>query len=295
MGLNVCCDKRPKQSSLYSLSPSNEKEIPPQKFTSSNDSYFEEIEIKYNVLTYIQLIDYINLLENFSPETATVPYSEIPKIDFSGKNEFLSQKISVDEFQSFIENKLYVIKEIYGLSEKNEIMMTTFKSVIREIYSSLELKLNQNFNNPSGEPIITKKMLVPLGIIFCSCNILGKIKLIFDLFKNDQNKFIKSDELNIYLICSFLICSYCMVSARKKINKTNSNINALTKDDLIKCLKVSELKDSQNLVKVFNDTFFDKEEFTWEEFKQKFDDNEGGFQWLLSPKGIRKKLEENDI
>ena len=44
MGLNFCCDKRSKESPLYSLSPSNEKEIPPHKFTSSNDAYFEEIE-----------------------------------------------------------------------------------------------------------------------------------------------------------------------------------------------------------------------------------------------------------
>ena len=295
MGLNFCCDKRSNQSTLYSLSPSNEKEIPPQKYTSPNDEYFDEIETKYNVLTYIQLIDYINLLENFSPETATVPFSEIPKIEYSGKNEFLLQKISIDEFQSFIENKLYSIKAIKELVEKNELMVTIFKSVFREIYSSLELKLNQNFNNPSNESVITKGMLIPLGIIFCSCNVLGKIKLIFDLFKNEQNKFIKSDELNTYLICSFLVCSYCMISARKKIHKTNSSIKALTKDELIKCLKVSELKDSQNLVKVFNNTFFDKDELTWDEFKAKFDNNEGGFQWLLSPKGIRKKLEENDV
>jgi hypothetical protein len=295
MGFEICCNKRPVPNTANSLAPSNEREIPPQKYTSPNDAYFDEIETKYNVLTYIQLVDYINLLENYSIETATIPFSGKMKTEFSGKDAFLSQTMSVDEFQSFIENKLYVINEISGLAEKNELMMTTFKYVFREIYSSLELKLNQNFNNPSGEPIITKKMLVPLGIIFCSCNVLGKIKLIFDLFKNEQNKFIKSDELNTYLICSFLICSYCMVSARKKIYKTNPNIKALTKDDLIKCLKVSELKDSQNLVNVFNDSFFDKEEFTWDEFKQKFEDNEEGFQWLLSSKGIRKKLEENDV
>ena len=295
MGLNLCCDKRPLPSSSYSLSPLNEKEIPPIKYTSPNDEYFVDVETKCNVLTYIQLIDYINLLENFSPETATIPYNGKIKTEFSGNDEFLSQKISVDEFQSFIENKLYKIKEINELGEKNELMMDTFKSAFREIYTSLELKLNQNFQNSPNDSTITKKMLIPIGIIFCPCNILGKIKLIFDLYKNQENKFIKSDELNIYLICSFLICSYCIISARKKIPKINRNIKPLTKDDLIKCLKVSELKDSQNLVKVFNETFFDKEELTWAQFKEKFENMEGSFQWLLSPKGIRKKLEENDV
>ena len=295
MGSDFCCEKRTVNNSIQSFAPSNEQEIPPHKFTSTNDSYFEEIESKYNVLTYINLIDYINLLENYTIETATLPFSGNIKTEYSGKDAFMSKQMSVDEFQSFIENKLFVIKEITGLGEKNELMLTISKSVFLEIYSSLELKLNQNFNNPSNEPIINKGMLMPLGIIFCSCNVLGKIKLIFDLFKNEQNKFVKSDELNTYLISSFLICSYCMISARKKINKTNSNIKALTKDDLIKCLKVSELKDSQNLVKVFNNTFFDKDELTWDEFKAKFENNEGGFQWLLSSKGIRKKLEENDV
>ena len=295
MGLDICCDKRPSPNSTYSLSPSNEKEILPQKYTSPNDEYFNEIESKYNVLTYIQLIDYINLLENFSLETATIQPTERIKTQFSGKDEFLSQTISVDEFQSFIENKLYKINEIYELSGRNELMMNTFKAAFREIYTSLELKLSQHLNNSGNDFFITKKMLIPLGTIFCICNVLGKIKLIFDLFKNEENKFVKSEELNTYLISSFLICSYCMISARNKISNTNPNIAKLTKQDLLKCLRVSELKDSQNLVKVFNESFFDKEELTWEEFKEKFDKKEDGFQWILSPKGIRKKLEENDV
>jgi len=295
MGLKLCCEKRTTKSSQYSLSPPNEREIVPQKFTSPNDSYFEEIETQYNVLTYVQLVDYINLLENFSIENATIPFSGKMRTEFSGKDAFLNQSISIDEFQSFIENKIFKINEIYELSGKNELMMSTFKAAFREIYSSLELKLNQHFNNKSSGNVITKKMLIPLGVIFCTCNIVGKIKLIFDLFKNEQNKFVKSDELNIYLISSFLICSYCMVSARKKIKNTNPNIKGMTKDDLIKCLRVSELKDSQNLVQVFNESFFDKDELTWEEFRQKFEKNDPGFQWLLSPKGIRKKLEENDV
>ena len=35
--------------------------------------------------------------------------------------------------------------------------MNTFKAAFREIYSSLELKLNQHFNNPQSGNAITKK------------------------------------------------------------------------------------------------------------------------------------------
>ena len=58
-------------------------------------------------MTYIQLVDYINLLENYSIETATVPFSGKMRTEFSGKDAFLSQTMSVDEFQSFIENNSY--------------------------------------------------------------------------------------------------------------------------------------------------------------------------------------------
>ena len=69
----------------------------------------------------------------------------------------------------------------------------------------------------------------------------------------------------------------------------------MKKEDFLKCLKVCELKDSQNLVKIFNETFFDKEELSWKEFKNKFEQKKNNFQWIISSKGIRKMLEENDV
>ena len=92
-----------------------------------------------------------------------------------------------------------------------------------------------------------------------------------------------------------MACSYCMLSARKKITNTNKNIPYIKKDDFFKCLKVCELKDSENLVRIFNETFFDKEELSWKEFKSKFENKENGFQWILSSCGIRKMQEENDV
>jgi len=287
MGLDICCEKKQVKNSFQSLAPSNEPEISLQKYTSPNDSSYEDIETKYNVLTYIQLIDYMNLLENFTLETATVQFTGELKTQFSRKDAFLSQEINVDEFQSFIENKLYKINEIKDLRGNNEEMMNIFKQIAKNIFEGLQLKLRQNFKDDSFN--MTKKNLIPLGVIFCASNVIGKVKLIFDLFKNEENKFTKSDELNLYLLSSFLTCSYCIINARQKYSKMNN-------DDLMKCIRVSELKDSQNLVKVFNEKFFDKKkELTWEEFKEKFNKKDEGFQWLLSSKGTRKLLEENNV
>lgn len=293
MGIDVCCNKR-RSDSIHSLAPSNEREISVQKYHSTNDSFFDDIETKYNILTYVQLIEYINLLDNYTLDTATIPFEGELKTNFSSKDSFLNYIMSVDEFQSFIENKLLKISEIYELSGKNELMVSTFKAAFREIYSSLELKLNQHYGEKTNDRI-TKKTLVPLGVIFCISNVVGKLKLIFDLYKDENDNFVKSSDFNDYLLTSFLICSYCMISARRKISSTNHNIPEMTKEELIKCLGVCELKDCQNLVNVFNNTFFNKDSFNWIEFKEKFENKDKGFQWILSSRGIRKKLEENNI
>ena len=287
MGLDLCCEKKIAKNSYKSLAPSNEPDISAQKYVSEKDDYYEVVEKTNNVLTYIHLIDYMNLLENFTLETATVPFEGKLKTQFSRKDAFLSQEMNVDEFQSFIENKLYQINEIKDLKGNNETMMTNFKQIARNIFKGLQLKLGQTYNNNNDPYIMTKKILIPLGVIFCVSNVIGKVKLIFDLFKNEANKFTKSEELNLYLITSFITCSYCLVNAKYKFDRKNT-------DDLKDRLNVSELKDSKNLVKVFNEKFFDKEELSWEEFKEKFK-KDGGFQWLLSAKGIRKLLEENNV
>ena len=288
----MCCAKKGANTGYQIASP-DEKEIQKFIYKSSNDSQLEIIENKYNLLTYIQLVEYINLLENYSPDTATVPFEGVFKTKFSANDEFLNVPISKEEFQSFVENKLLKIQDIYEISGKNEILVNTFKSIIFEIYKSLEIKLNQHFNEKIPDRI-KKQNLIPLSILYCSSNNVSKVKLIFDLFKNENELFCKSNELNEFLLCSFLISSYCAVSARKSVSDTNSSIPKLNIEEIRKMIETSELKDSENLVKIFNDHFFDKEGFNWVEFKDKFD-KQDGFGWILSSKGIRSKLEEHNI
>ena len=297
-GFCNCCGPSSKKipmqrMNIVQIAPITEKEIIMYKYTSTHDIYYNDIEGKFNILTYIQLIDYINLLEYYSSETATLQFNQPLKTQFSSKDAFLSQPISIDNFQSFIENQLFKIPEIYEMWGNNELSFNIFKIAFLEVYSSLQLKLNQKYESKI-EDRIKKINLIPLGILFCVSNVVSKIKLIFDLFKNENGLFIKSNELDEYLFCSFIISSYCLVSARKKVGIHYENIPELTREDIIKLVEVSELKDSNNLVNKFNKNFFNKEELTWEEYRSKFE-NIDGFQWILSSKGIRKKLEENNI
>ena len=295
-GFCGCCNSsgnKKRHNVITQIAPSTEREISKHKYSSTHDSFFNEIEGKYNILTYIQLIDYINLLEYYSLETATLQFDRPLRTQFSSKDVFLSQPMSIENFQSFIENKLFKIPEIYEMWGNNEVEFDVFKTVFLEVHKSLELKLNQNFGEKTDDRI-KKRNLIPLGILYCVSSVVSKIKLIFDIFKNDNGLFVQSNELNEYLLSSFIISSYCIVSARRKVSNSHHQFPELTKEQLIQMVQVSELKDSQNLVNVFNKSFFDKEAFTWEEYRKKFE-IVNGFQWILSSKGIRKKLEENNV
>ena len=55
-------------------------------------------------------------------------------------------------------------------------------------------------------------------------------------------------------------------------------------------------KNCENLLIYFNDTFFEKENYTWDEFKKKFEGSKNNsFAWIFSTKGIRSKLEDKNI
>ena len=286
-----CC-KEDSQKMNY-LAP-QEKEIAFKDYYTQNDEALYEVESNQNFLKYISLYEYLNLLDSFTVANSTIK-TELPnKLIFSSKDEFFQKDMSIEEYQCFIENKIFKLDEISELAESNELSATIFKQICIEFYRALELKLRQNYES-NDNVVIRRKNLIPFGLIFCHCNNIEKIKLFFDLFKNENEEFCKSDELDNFMLTDFLTSSYCLISARNKIGKNFDNIEELQKDELIRLVNCAELKDNQNLVKVFNKTFFDKEKLTWPEFKQKFEDKENGFGWIFSSQGVRRKLEEHNV
>ena len=237
----------------------------------------------------------MNLLEFYTSKTSTEEFQGKFRNDFSSKDEFLSKNMAVEEFQSFIENKILKTSALNDILEKNNDQISIFKEAFIEIYHALLLKLGQN--NPEKQfESISKRDLISIGLLYCDSNNIDKIKVFFDIFKNENEEFLSTPELNEFLMCLFLIPSYCMISARKKANNQHPDVPELKKDELLNMLKISELKDSQNLLQVFNNNFFQtKTNYTWEEFKALFVDKSTGFGWIFSSNGIRKKLEENNV
>ena len=294
MGILPCKCSKSTSKKGNNLAP-EEKEISfKDYYLPNNDESLYEVESNQNFLKYISLYEYFNLLDIFTAKNSTLK-TELPnKYIFTSKDAFYQKDVSIEEFQCFIENKIFKLDEINELAVNNEISATIFKEICIEIYRALELKLRQHYDS-NDDVVIKKKNLIPLGLLFCNCNNIEKIKLLFDLFKNENEEFCKSDELDNFMLSDFLTASYCLISARNKIGKNFDTIEELKNDELIKLVNCAELKDNQHLVNVFNQTFFNKEKLTWLEFKQKFQDKENGFGWIFSSQGIRRKLEEHNV
>ena len=290
-----CCEKRTYQKINY-LAP-EEREIEIKDFDSPNDKNLEILESKFNFFNFVQLVEYVNLLDQFNIQTSTIITDEPMRTNFSSKDEFLKQTMSIEEFQSFIENKIFDLEGLFEIigNQNNQESISIFKDMCLEIYRALDLKLKQHSKENNETDLIKKSNILAIGILFCACENIEKIKLIFNIFKNENEEFCKSNDFDDYLLTQFLISSYCLISARKKISNTALQIEKIEEDDLINLANVSELKNCENLVKKFNETFFEKESYKWEEFKRKFEDIDNGFGWVISSKGIRRKLEENNI
>lgn len=277
----VNCKKSENESTLLAQT---EEEIEFPQYLSISDNHLECLEKENNLFRYISLVEYINLLSYYTYETATIPFEGPYKINFSYKDEFLSNFFNEELFQSFIQNTILKNREI-GEEE------STFMEMCAELFKSLKLKLKQYSGEEDKE--VTKRDLLCLGTLFCKTNNINKIRLLFDIFKNKKELFVSSYELNEFLICSFLVSSYCLIITKKNLSQTNPTIPEYSIEDLKSLLEFSELKDCQNLVKIFNINFFlNKNGFTWDEFLLKFKGSEG-FGWIFSTKGIRQKLQEN--
>ena len=291
----ICCKETQKEDANL-LAP-NETEISFISYSSSNDKMFEKVENKYNLLKHLNLVNYINFLSFFSIETATQEQSSLPlKTEFTSKDDFLLHKMSHDEFQSFIENKILKHKEVYILAGEDEYLENVFRDSMIEIVKQLELKLNQHFNTKNEERI-TKKHLFILGMLFCVSTNISKVKLLFDLFANEQHILTNTEDLNEFILGMIVVSSYCMVAALKKVGGTHPKIPELSREELKRGLEVSELKDCQQLMKLTVEEMFHetKDGLDFTQFKALFQRKKKSLGWMFNPKGIRKMLEEHNI
>ena len=290
------CNKRKKLGLNDDIDP--EVEIKIKKYKSTYDKEFSKLESIYNYLTFITFKDFIYVLNKYSLETA------VNEEDYNNKelnfDNILIDNISIDEFQSFIENKIF--KHPVVIYKLNEISNTICKDNLLEIYKSLNKKLIQfdkeNNNNNNNNNRIKKYNILAFGVLFCNGKNISKIKNIFEIFKNKTTNNLEKNsyEFNDFILSLCLIPAYCTIYSRNKLNDNyNNELGDFDTDLLKKILDASELKDSVNLSKIVIDKIFDSENVGYEKWENLFNDEENGIGFILCPKGIRNLLEKNNV
>ena len=89
MGCNFC--RKPEFTKRIDYLAPDENEIILKDYSSPNDILLDIIETKQNYFTQIQLVDFVNLLEQFNIETSGVITDEPMHTDFSSDDEFLEK------------------------------------------------------------------------------------------------------------------------------------------------------------------------------------------------------------
>ncbi len=274
-----------------------ETEIKIKKYKSSFDKEFSKLESIYNYLTFITFKDFVFVLNKFSLENA------VNEEDYNNKelnfDKILIDSISIDEFQSFIENKIF--KHPVVIYKLNEISNTICKDNLLEIYKSLNKKLIQfdkENNNNNNNNRIKKYNILAFGVLFCNGKNISKIKNIFEIFKNKTTNNLEknSNEFNDFILTLCLIPAYCTIYSRNKLNESyNNELGDFDTELIKKILDASELKDSVNLCKIVCEKIFENENVNYEKWENLFVDEENGIGFILSPKGIRNMLEKNNV
>ena len=290
------CNKRKKLGLNSDIDP--EIEIKIKKYSSTFDKEFSKLESIYNYLTFITFKDFIYVLNNYSLETA------VNEEDYNNKelklDRILTDNISIDEFQSFVENKIF--KHPVVIYKLNEISNTICKDNLLEIYKSLNKKLIQ-FDKENGKNEennrIKKYNILAFGVLYCGGTNISKIKNIFEIFKNKSSNNIEKDskEFNDFILSLSLIPAYCTIYSRNKLGNYTKELGEIQTDLLKKILDKSELKDSVNLYNIVINRIFpeNKKEIDVYVWKSLFENKENGIGFILNPKGIRNMIELNNV
>lgn len=291
-----CCKE--KQTEEDDKLAKGEEEIYFQSnYSSKTDQLLKQIEETYNYLCKIHFYSFMTELIKFNIKNPTKIEGEKSIEDFSEHQDALNEELGKDAFQVFIENRLLKNKEIADEAAKDESKTDLFKEVLLRLYTDLQKRIAESVHGKGTKELIeiTKLNLIPFGFLFCRSPNIVKIKVFFDLFQKDGT-FSKSDSLDKFLLSMFLSVSYCELLVRLQVDNSHSEIlGHVDRDKMKGIIETNEIKDCVELVRVFNESFFDKDAITFNEFKLKFADSNNGFQWLFNPKGIRNQLEIHNV
>ena len=259
-----------------------EKQIKEKTYNSPHDDLFSFIEFEYNYISKFQLIEFVNYLAYYKDDNATID----KKIDlkFSFLPGSFDDIISAEQLNNLVENSKRKFPDLK--IDKPDEDMQLFKIVSNAMYKGVQLrfiKKNKDFK-------MKKINLLPLGVLYAKSDVGGKVKFIFDVFSEDKKISKESKIFQDYILGSFFFSSFAIVNSGHDLyKKSKLQKEEFLKDNIRKLVEIYNAENCETLLDEFNESFFTIDSLDWQAFREKFE-MENGFQWILSPKGIRAKL-----
>ncbi len=283
MNFFACCGCYEKYYSDTLISfAKTENQIKEITYNSPHDDLFSFIEFEYNYISKFQLIEFVNYLAYYKDDNATID----KKIDlkFSFLPGSFDDIISAEQLNSLIENSKRKFPDLK--IDKPDEDMQLFKIVSNAMYKGVQLrfvKKNKDFE-------MKKINLLPLGVLYAKSDVGGKVKFIFDVFSEDKKISKESKNFQDYILGSFFFSSFAIVNSGHDLyKKSKLQKEEFLKDNIRKLVEIYNAENCETLLDEFNESFFTIDSLDWQAFREKFE-MENGFQWILSPKGIRAKL-----
>lgn len=279
---SVCCYEKKEEY--------EEEEVNLRTSYPALSNKYLKIESKYNFLVYLPFWEYSTLLCKYNNSNATISYDVEMKDFLSYSVDEFNETFEETDLQCFIEYKLVKNENLYVKLGKNDTFYTIFRDFLLFSYKGLNQILKKY--SPNHQYTLKRYHALALGLVYCGGRNREKINFLFHSFKDENNKLNPSEQLNEFLKIMFLIPSYCLAFARKKLGEKYELFGELKKDLLSAIINAFEMRDVERLVNIYNATLFEKRTLTKEEFVNCFKTKDIG--WLLSSSGIRFALEENN-
>lgn len=288
----------PSKVDLIDLIHINEKD-----YENTIFGFCREYELKTNILKNIQMVDFINMLNNFEFKTQ---YKKISK--FTYDNEFEDNDYTIFVQNKILENPL--MPKIDDYSKNN------FKKFLNFIYENIKEFHGVYEKYDLYGLSVPKYLISTIGFNFCNYRLSQKVNVLINILCNEKGFISKSN----HKVIKFLACYIrnAIILPMKfllfEIEYLNDEVNTwVTRDNYIHLTENFEKTDDALLYKRSKDAvplnitesaqvFFsevlvgifsgNKKELTKDEFKSfLLDQGETGGFWLLFNEGIRKKFE----
>jgi len=307
--LKLCEKKKQPQAPLR-----DEKEVELNfvNYKSSLDDLFIKIENNYNILKNFPLSDFVFLLTIYHVENEAFHYKKKPDGNFElmssestdgQPHKSFNEEMTKAEFMIFIENKIIKNFVINSLNI-NEDQTQIFKEYLVELYNSLlAARIDHTKTTNPGVKIkkgsiksLKKLYLISIAIFFCNSSNKTKVELLFNIFKDEKNNFVLSEDFEEFLFFYFLTQSLCGLRAIKLISpKYPNKLQSISSEDFINKSDAFEITDIERLRGILIENFFKgKQSLTRGEYETKFIN--GDFGWIFSTCGVRHHLEKhNDL